>query len=95
MTEQEAFNNAEMKTNTEKPEFLKYKEAQELSLKVKWKTTHCQSGKSCWCRIIEPELELKDDDDNEIYIASSGCVPTIYAEHIVKLHNDSLNNLKS
>jgi len=72
--------------------FLKYKEAQELSLKVKWKATPCQSGESCWCRVIEPELELKDDDGNEIYIAGSGCVPTIYAEHIVKLHNDSLND---
>jgi hypothetical protein len=29
--------------------------------------------------------------DSKIYIAGSGCVPTIYAEHIVKLHNASLN----
>jgi len=74
-------------------EFLKYEEAQDLSLTVKWKTTPCESGESCWCRIIEPEKQLIDEKGNEIYIAGSGCVPTIYAEHIVKLHNDSLNSL--
>ena len=36
-------------------------------------------------------FDLKDDDGNEIYIAGSGCVPKDYAEHIVKLHNASLN----
>jgi len=71
--------------------FLKYKDAQNLSLTVKWKTTPCQSGESCWCRIIEPEQELKDKDGNEIYIVGSGSIPKIYAEHIVKLHNASLN----
>ena len=47
--------------------------------------------RKCWCRLIEPEEEIKDDKGYEIYIAGSGCVPKIYAEHIVKLHNDSLN----
>lgn len=70
---------------------MNYKEAIEHSLTVKWKTSPCSLGKDCWCRIIEPEQEIKDDDGNEIYIAGSGRVPKEYAEHIVKLHNASLN----
>ena len=69
---------------------MNYKEAVEYSLTVKWKITLCPSGKKCWCRIIEPEQEIKDDDGNEIYIIGSGCISKDYAEHIVKLHNDSL-----
>ena len=66
---------------------MNYQEAIQHSLKVKWKTTPCISGENCWCRIIEPEKEVKDDDGNEIYIAGSGCVLKEHAEHIVKLHN--------
>jgi hypothetical protein len=71
---------------------MNYKEAQEHSLHVEWKTTTCNAGNVCWCRIIEPVEEIKDDDGNEIYIAGSGCVPKEYAEHIVLLHNKSLKN---
>lgn len=69
---------------------LTYKEAQERSLNVRWKTTCCPQGEVCWCRIIEPEEKITDKDGEEIYIAASGCVPTIYAEKIVQLHNDNL-----
>jgi hypothetical protein len=69
---------------------MNYEEATEHSLKVRWKTETCSSGKKCWCRIISPEEYLTDDKGNEIYIAGSGCVPKKHAEHIVKLHNDSL-----
>lgn len=71
---------------------MNYKEAIEYSMTVKWKTTTCSGGEKCWCRIIEPENEIKDDEGNEIYIAGSGRVPTQYAEHIVELHNASLND---
>lgn len=66
---------------------MDYQEAINYSLTVKWKTTPCSSGEKCWCRIIEPEKEIRDKDDNSIYICNSGCVPTEYAEHIVKIHN--------
>ncbi len=69
---------------------MTYKEAQELSMKVEWKTSTCNQGSECWCRIIEPKEEIKDKDGNEIYIAGSGCISESYAEHIVKLHNHSL-----
>lgn len=70
---------------------LTYKEAQELSMKVEWKTSTCISGEQCWCRIIEPKEEIKDSEGNEIDIVGSGCISTIHAEYIVKLHNESLN----
>ena len=40
---------------------MNYQEAIRHSLTVKWKTTPCQSGESCWCRVIEPEEEIKDE----------------------------------
>lgn len=70
---------------------MTYQEAKDLSLTVKWKTTVCQSGDVCWCRIIEPQERIEDKDGNEIYIAASGCVPKEYAEHIVELHNRWVN----
>ena len=70
---------------------MTYKEGIEHSLTVRWKVTTCGEGEKCWCRIIEPEEEILDDDGNEIYIAGSGSVNKEYAEHIVKLHNASLS----
>lgn len=69
---------------------MNYKEAVEYCLTVKWKTTVCNSGDECWCRIIEPEEEIKYDNGKDIYIIGSGSMPKEYAEHIVKIHNDSL-----
>ena len=69
---------------------MNYKEAIELSLKTKWKLSNCQEGEKCWCRVIEPETEISDQDGNEIYIAGSGSISKEHAEHIVYLHNKSL-----
>lgn len=78
---------------------MTHEEATAKSMTVRWKTSTCLSGEECWCRIIEPEepifytaTTLPDGDDEELYIAGSGCVPTEYAEHIVKLHNQSLGD---
>ncbi len=71
---------------------LTYNEAIAYSLTVNWKTSLCGQGEKCWCRIIEPVEEIKDKDGEEIYIAASGCIPTVYAEYVVKLHNESLAN---
>ena len=85
----ESQNSALRKTDVSRS-FLSYEEATALSLKTKWKVTPCNSGEECWCRLIVPETEIEDKDGNEIYIAGSGCIPKVYAEHIVKLHNESL-----
>lgn len=69
---------------------MDYKEAQEYSLTKEWKISLCNQGKDCWCRMIEPKEEIVDDDGNEIFIAPSGSISKLYAEHIVELHNKSL-----
>lgn len=66
---------------------MTFDEATAYSLTIPWKVSLCDQGEKCWCRIIEPVEELKDVDGEDIYIAASGCIPTVYAEHIVKLHN--------
>lgn len=73
---------------------MTYDEAMLYPLTVPWKVSLCNQGESCWCRIIEPVEEIKDKDDNDIYIAASGCVPTVYAEYLVQLHNQHLANGK-
>lgn len=78
------------KTIEENSKNLSYEECIELSLGVRWKTSNCSEGKICWCRIIEPEISIISKDDEEIYIAGSGCIPQKYAEHIVKIHNENL-----
>lgn len=79
-------------TNKMSETLLSYEEATGLCLKTKWKIAFCTSGAECWCRMIIPDKEIYDKDGNEIYVAGSGCIPTIYAEHIVKLHNNSLTD---
>ena len=69
---------------------LTYQEAQEKSLTVRWKTEMCPQKEACWCRLIVPEEPISDKDGNEIYIAGSGCIQKEHAEHIVKIHNESL-----
>ena len=72
---------------------MDYKEAQELSLKVRWKTELCHTGEECWCRVITTETPLVYEDrgvKDEIYIAPSGSIMKDHAEHIVELHNLSL-----
>jgi hypothetical protein len=63
-------------------------------LTTEWKTTSC-NDEGCWCAIIEPVVEIRSDGGHEMYIASSGCIPKVYAEHIVKVHNEYVRSLKT
>lgn len=73
---------------------MTYNEALAKSLTVKWKTIPCSSsGEECWCRIILPIDEIKDDQENEIYIVGSGSINKEYAEHIVKIHNEYIDKI--
>jgi hypothetical protein len=75
---------------------MNFEEARKLSLEVEWKTTSCNSGEACWCRIIEPVVPIVYDDGiEEIYIAGSGSIPKDYAEHVVTLHNEFVKNKKN
>lgn len=70
---------------------MTHKEAYELALKSRWKTSVCCGGESCWCRIVEPEEKIEYDDQvEEVYIVGSGGINKLMAEHIVELHNSSL-----
>jgi hypothetical protein len=73
---------------------LTYKEAQELSLKVRWKAAPCFAGEECWCRVIVPEEPIIDKDGNEIEIVSAASISKIHAEHIVEQHNLNLDDTK-
>jgi len=71
---------------------MNYEEALKHSLTVPWKVGTCQQGEKCWCRTIIPEEEILDDEGEDIYIASGAEIHKVHAEHIVKLHNESLTN---
>ena len=72
---------------------MTYQEAYELALKSKWIATHCFVGESCWCNTITTETPIIFGDDNdEVQIVSSGAINKQIAEHIVKVHNQSLES---
>jgi hypothetical protein len=61
---------------------------QEL-LKVEWKVELCHTGESCWCRIIVPKIPVFYREE-EMTICDAGSISKEVAEHLVKLHNNSL-----
>lgn len=69
---------------------MTYEEGIKKALTVPWKVKVCRSGEACWCRSIFPAEDIISEDDEEVIIALSGSLRKEYAEHIVKLHNDSL-----
>jgi hypothetical protein len=75
---------------------MTYDEAIAYSITVPWQVTPCDHGEKCWCRIIEPvkRITYGEGDIEELYIAASGCIPTVYAQYLVNLHNShlSINN---
>ena len=70
---------------------MTYEEAMQKSINVKWFIKTCDVGEKCWCRMICTEEEIKDENGEIIYIIGSGAASKEHAEHIVKIHNDSLN----
>ena len=58
-------------------------------LEVKWKVSECGNS-DCWCRIIEPEEKIIDENKFEVTVIDAGSINKEIADHIVKLHNDSL-----
>jgi len=78
-------------------------EAHKYSLTVPWKLDLCNTGESCWCRIILPTEKIlykdKVGDTDRIsefeYIIPDGSIDKETAEYIVELHNRSVNLYKS
>jgi len=75
---------------------MTHEEAYNKALEVKWKVEPCFSGEDCWCRIIMPSEPINYGPDNveEVYIVSSASINKQMAEHIVNVHNKSINNGK-
>ena len=70
---------------------MTYQEAYDLALKSKWIATPCFVGESCWCNTITTETPIIFGlDDDELKIVPSGTISKQLAEHIVKVHNQSL-----
>jgi hypothetical protein len=75
---------------------MTHEEAYNKALEVKWKVEPCFSGEDCWCRIIMPSEPINYGPDNveEVCIVSSATINKQMAEHIVIVHNQSLDNGK-
>jgi len=73
---------------------MNYQKAIEKSLTIKWKVDVCSQGEQCWCRVIrceDPILFKESDDLEEYYVVRSGELNKETVEHIVKIHNETLN----
>jgi len=78
--------------------FENYDEAHKHSLTVPWKLDLCNTGESCWCRIILPSEKIlykdKVGDTDRIsefeYIIPDGSIDKETAEYVVELHNRSI-----
>jgi hypothetical protein len=86
--------------------FENYDEAHKYSLTIPWKLETCNSGESCWCRVIVPSesIKFKEKISNWILeditrdfdcIIPDGSVDKETAEYIVDLHNRSVYLYKS
>lgn len=75
---------------------MTHEEAYNRALEVKWKVEPCFSGEKCWCRIIVPNEPINYGPDNieVVEIISSASINKKMAEHIVKIHNQHINNGK-
>jgi hypothetical protein len=66
---------------------------------VPWKLDLCNSGETCWCRIILPSEKIlyknKVGDTERVdefeYIIPDGSIDKETAEYIVDLHNDEVD----
>ena len=79
--------------------FENYNEAHKYSFTVPWKLDLCNSGETCWCRIILPSEKIlyknKVGDTERVdefeYIIPDGSIDKETAEYIVDLHNDEVD----
>ena len=81
---------------------MTYKQSVQELYKRPWKAVTCSQGESGWCRIIETlepieyQVNKSEEDEDTFELISQvipmGAIDTEFAEHVVKLHNDSLKN---
>jgi hypothetical protein len=79
---------------------MKYSEAKKELYNRPWKTSTCGQGESCWCRIIETvepiEYQVNKSEEDKIRfdkiseVVPMGAIDSDFAEYVVTLHNDYL-----
>jgi len=74
---------------TESSDVIVVSEPKEL-ISMRWKIALCNSGESCWCRLIVPEGNVQFDRGVEAWVAPDGSISKDEAEHIVEIHNQWL-----
>lgn len=73
---------------------MTFLEARDKSLQVEWEVLPCPQGEDCWCRIVAPKTPLRYTEhgiSENYFIVTSAQIDTATAEHIVKLHNESIS----
>ena len=78
--------------------FENYESAHAYSLTLPWKLELCNTGESCWCRIIVPVEIIKYKDKigdieriSEIdHIIPDGSIDKETAEYFLELHNKNI-----
>ena len=81
--------------------FENYDEAHKYSLTIPWRIELCNTGETCWCRVIVPSepIKFKEKISNWIKeditrdfdcIIPDGSIDKETAEYIVDLHNDEV-----
>lgn len=58
-------------------------------LSYRWVVASC-GDENCWCRCIALEEPAEYENGSEAHICGSGSLTKEAAEHIVKIHNESL-----
>lgn len=64
-------------------------------ISMRWKIALCNSGESCWCRLIVPEGNVhfeRGEHSVEAWVVPDGSVSKDEAEHIVEIHNQWLES---
>lgn len=82
---------------------MNYEQALNYSLNTFWKIDVCNSGESCWCRLILPLETIKYTEPRENgesyngeveWIIPDGSVDEKTAKHIVDLHNSYVKRIQ-
>lgn len=60
-------------------------------IQLRWKTELCNSGESCWCRLIVTEEKSVWENGSETWVVPDGSITKEEAEHIVEIHNQWLD----
>ena len=73
---------------------MKFEEAEQIALTIKWQIGTCNQGERCWCRTIKPIEPILFDDggQDEYWIVESGELHKNIAEYFVQLHNEKIVN---